>query len=257
MDERVEKVKTGIRSLKATRAVFAVAGISFSLVGIVVAFNRAAEVGVPAAVGIALVCSLFGFILGAGVWFVVGRFTQSAKDFAVKLHGPRFEEDLTGRTDHWDEVSRQNEVSPADDSSTPQLDLDVDLTSSVVVDDVEETLTLTAAHLFTQDDLRGNVDVVVSASPGESPDRLTAALLQHLQLGFDGRETRLEALAHQPNDPDGSFLVVLCYSVTDLIGEFDRPRLEHWIDELAASPGVVSVFWDDRLLGNVRLVVAD
>lgn len=257
MDERVEKGKTGIRSLKAIRAVFVVAGIGFSVAGIVVAFNQAAEVGVPAAVGIALACSLFGFLLAAGVWFVVGWFIQSAQDFTVKVHGPRFEEELTGRTDHWDEVAVKAASLPADESSTPQLDLDIDLTASVVMNDVEETLTLTAAHLFTQDDLRGNVDVVVSATPGRSPDRLTAALLQHLQLGFNGRDTRLEALAHQSNDPDGSFVVVLCYSVTDLIGEFDRPRLELWIDELAASPGVVSVFWDDRLLGTVRLVVAD
>ncbi len=101
------------------------------------------------------------------------------------------------------------------------------------------------------------MDLIVSASPGESPDHLTDALLQHLRLGFSGRETRLTPLGHEPNDPDGSCLVVLAYSVTDLIGEFDRPRLEQWIDELAASPDTVSVFWDDRLLGTVRLVIAD
>ena len=112
-------------------------------------------------------------------------------------------------------------------------------------------------HIWRPDDLRGNVDLVVSATPGVTPDQLTEALLQHLQLAFEGRETRLTSLSHQPNDLDSSFLVVLCYSVTDLIGEFDRPRLEQWIDEIASEPGMVNVYWDERLLGTVRVVVAD
>lgn len=250
-------MKTAIRVIKVTRGIFVAGGVLFAVAGITLAFGQAGEVGVPAAVGIALTCALFGYILAAGVWFFTGRFMRQAQDFAVRLYGGQFEKDLTGRTDYWDEVAAPAEASPTEESSTPLLDLDIDLTASVVVHDVEETLTLTAAHLFTQDDLRGNVDLVVSASPGDSPDRLTEALVQHLKLGFDGRETRLTSLAHQPNDPDGSFLVVMAYSVTDLIGEFDRPRLERWIDELAAEPGMVHVYWDKRLLGTVRLVVAD
>ncbi len=74
MDIRVEKVKSGIRRLNATRVVFAAAGVVFSVAGIVVAFNQAADVGVPAAVGIAAVCSVFGLVLAAGVWFVTGWF---------------------------------------------------------------------------------------------------------------------------------------------------------------------------------------
>lgn len=256
MDIRVQKTETASLVMKVTRGVFAAGGVLFAVAGIAVAFELAGEVGVPAAVGIALTCAFFGFILAAGVWFAVGRFMQSAQDFAVNVHGPQFEEDLTGRTDHWDEVPARADSSPPE-SSTPQLDLDIDLTASVVVHDVEATLTLTAAHLFTQDDLRGNVDLVVSASPGDSPDRLTEELLEHLHLGFEDRETRLKALAHDPNDPDGSFLVVVCFSVTDLIGEFDRPGLEQWIDELAAQPGAVNVYWDERFLGSVRLVIAD
>lgn len=257
MDARVEKMKSGIRFLRATRIVFVAGGAVFAVAAIAVAFSQATEVGVPAAVGIALIGSLFGLILAAGVWFVVSGFIESAKASAVQLYGPQFESDLTGRTDYWDQKTAQAEDSSAEESSTPQLDLEVDLTASVVVDGVEETLTLTAAHLFTQDDLRGNIDLIVSAAPGDAPDCLTESLLQHLQLGFDGRQTRLETVGHEPNDSDGSFLVVLCYSVTDLIGEFDRPRLEQWIDELAVEPGMISVFWDDRLLGTVRLVIAD
>ncbi len=256
-DTRVEKLKNGLRVLRAVRVVFALGGLAFAMAGIALAFHQAPEVGVPVALGIAAACSLFGFLFAAGAWFVVGRFMQSAQEFAVKLHGPQFEQELTARTDYWDEVAAQSGSSRAEESPTPQIDLDIDLTATAVAPGVEETLTLTAAQLFIEDDLRGNVDVVVSASPGESPDRLIEALLEHLQLGFDGRETRLRTQAHGPNDPDGSFLVVLCYSVTDLIGELDRTRLERWIDELATEPGMVNVYWDERLLGAVRLVIAD
>lgn len=256
-DTQVEKLKKGLRVLKAARVVFVLGGLAFAVAGIAMAFHQAPEVSVPAAVGIAAACLFFGVIFGAGAWLATAWFMQSAQDFAVRLHGPQFEEELTGRTDYWNKVTAQNETRSAKVTVPPELDLNVDLTATVVVHDIEETLTLTAAHLFIEDDLRGNVDVVVSASPAESPNRLTEALLEHLQLGFDGRATRLRTLAHRPNDPDGSFLVVLCYSVTDLIGEFDQPRLERWIDEFTADPGMANVYWDDRLLGTVRLVIAD
>ena len=50
---------------------------------------------------------------------------------------------------------------------------------------------------------------------------------------------------------------MVSFSVTDLIGELYRPRLEKWIDENAGEPGEIGVNWDDRLLCAVRFVVAD
>lgn len=256
-DIRVKKLQTATVVFKAARVVFALGGAGFALAAIVVAVGQAPAVGIPAAIGMAGVGSLFGLVFAAGMWFGVGWFLRMARDQSTKMFGPQFEQDLTGKTDYWDQAAAQVPTSSAVEPSTPQLDLDVDLTASIVVSDIEESLTFTAAHLFTQDDLRGNVDLIVAASPGDTPDHLTDALLQHLQLGFDDRQTQLKALGYQPNDPDGTFLVVLCYSVTDLIGELDRPRLEQWIDESAVEAGAVGVYWDDRLLGTVRLVVAD
>lgn len=250
MDKHAGGERDAVTRLKSVRAVFAIAGAAFACGAFVVAVNQADEAGLPTAIGISAAGLLFAVLLTAGVWFATGRILDAIQEMNEQHSEPRFEEEAVVPPDKVD-------APVPTPTSTPQLDLDVDATATVVVDDVEETLSLAAAHLFVRDDFRGNVDLVVTASPGHRPDHLTQALLQHLRLSFEERETKLSPLAHEENDPDGPFQVVLVYSVTDLIGEFDRPRLEQWIDELASEPGVVSVFWDERFLGTVRVIVAD
>lgn len=259
MDERAQKMKSGLQLLKVVRGVFLLGGVAFALAALGLAYKEFDDGNAAQALGIALIGILFGSVLAAGAWFVVSRFMESASEGMIRTFGPQFEQDLTDQTGHWDAVAANSVASTEDASSEAELDFTVELTATVVADDVEETLTVTAAHLFTRDDLRGNVDLVVSALPGNSPDSLTEALLQRLQLEFEGRRTRLSSLAHEANDPDGSFLIVLCYSIADLIEEFefDRPRLEQWINELATFSGTVRIYWDERFLGSVRLVIAD
>ena len=257
VDIRVKKLQTATAVFKAARVIFALGGAGFAIAAIVVAVGQAPDVGIPAAIGIALAGSLFGLAFAAGMWFGVGWFLRMARVHCIKMFGPQFEHELTGNTDYWDRRAE----SPADSGdyapSLANIDFETELTTSIAADRLEETLEIPAAMLFTQHDLRGNIDLVVGARDGFSRDRLTQAILQHVQIEFEGVDSRLSPTSHTEGDTDSEFSVWLCFSVTDMIGEFDRPRLEQWIDEKAAEPGMVSVFWDDRLLGTVRIVVAD
>jgi hypothetical protein len=257
VDVRARKLQTATTVFKAARVVFVLGGAGFAIAAIIVAFRQAPEAGIPGAIGIAVAGTMIGLVFSMGAWFGVGSFLHMAEDNCIQLFGPQFEHDLTGRTDYWDERAARTADSGDHAPSLADIDFETELTTALSADGLEETLEIPAAMLFTKDDLRGNVDLVVGAQDGVSPDRLTQALLRHLQLGFEGRQTRLSPLAHEENDSDSEFSVVLGYSVTDMIGEFERPRLEQWIDEKAAEPGVVIVYWDDRQLGMVRLVVAD
>lgn len=257
VDIRVRKLQNAAVVCKAVRIVFVLGGATFATAAIAVAVGQAPDVGIPAAIGMAFTGSLFGLAFALGGWFGVGSFLNMARDQCIKLFGPQFEQDLTGRTAYWNERAARSTDAGDPAPSLADIDFETELTTPVVADGLAEMLEIPAAMLFTKDDLRGNVDLAVGAQDGFSPDRLTQALLQHLKLGFEERQTRLSPLAHKQSDPDSQFSVVLGFSVTDLIGEFDRPRLEQWIDENAAEPGMVGVYWGDRLLGTVRLVVAD
>lgn len=256
-DIRVKKLQTAMAVFKAARVIFALGGAGFAIAAIVVAVGQATDVGIPGAIGIALAGVLFGLAFAAGMWFGVGWFLQMAQGQCIKMFGPQFEYELTGRTDHWD--GRPESPAESDDyaPSLANIDFEIELTTTIAADGLEETLEFSAAILFTRDDLRGNIDLPVSAQDGFRPDQLTQALLRHLKIGFEDRKTRLSPVAHEEHDPDGQFSIMVSYSVTDLIGELDRPRVEKWIDKVGGESKTVCVYWDDRLLGTVRLVVTD
>lgn len=256
-DVRVKKLQTATAVFKAARVVFALGGAAFAIGAIVVAVGQASEVGIPAAIGIAGVGLLFGLAFARAMWFGIGWAMKAATHHAVQLFGPQFEHDLTGRMDYWNERASQSMDSGEYVPSLANIDFEIELTTAIADDGLEEALQFSAAILFTRDDLRGNVDLPVSAQDGFRPDQLTQALLRHLKIGFEDRKTRLSPLAHEEHDPDSQFSIMVSFSVTDLIGELDRPRLEKWIDAKAGEPGQVGVYWDDRLLGMVRVVVAD
>ncbi len=257
VDIRVKKLRTATAVFKAARFIFALGGAAFSIAAIVVAVGQAPDVGIPAAIGIAGVGSLFGLAFALAMWFGIDWALKSATRHAVQLFGPQFEHDLTGRMNYWTERASQSTHSGEYVPSLANIDFEIELTTAIAANGPEETLEFSAAILFTREDLRGNVDLPVSARDGFRPDWLTQALLRHLKIGFEDRKTRLSPLAHEENDHDSQFSIMLSYSVADLIGELDRPRLEKWIDKVATVPAVVSVCWDDRVLGTVRLVVAD
>ena len=254
---RVKKLQTATVVFKAARVIFALGGAGFAIAAIVVAVGQAPAVGIPAAIGIAGVGSLFGLAFALAMWFGIGWFLQRGTDQSIKMFGPQFELDLTGRTDYWTERASQPTNSGENVPSLANIDFEIELTTTIAADGLEETLEFSAAILFTRDDLRGNIDLPVSAQDGFRPGQLTQALLRHLKIGFEDRKTRLSPVAHEEHDPDGQFSIMVSYSVTDLIGELDRPRVEKWIDEVAGESKTVCVYWDDRLLGTVRLVVAD
>lgn len=256
-DIRVKKLQTATAVFRAARVVFALGGAGFAVAAIVVAVVQAPDVGTPAAIGIALTGTFFGLALAAGMWFGVGWFLHKAKEHGIKMFGPQFEQDLTGRVDYWTERASKSTESGEFVPSLADIDWTVELTTSIAADGLEETLQFSAAMLFTKEDLRGNVELPVSAQNGFRPHLLTRVLLEHLKIGVADWQTRLSPVGHTNYDPDSHFSIWLSYSVTDLIGECDRPRLEQWIDEKRAETPEIRVYWDDRLLGSVRLVVTD
>ena len=262
-DIRVRKLQTATAVFMAARVIFAIGGAGFAIATIVVAVGQTPDVGIPAAIGVAGVGSLFGLAFALAMWFGIGWIVKSATGHAIRFFGPLVEHDSTGRMhDRIERASQSTNSGSSTNSgeyvpSLANIDFEIELTTAIAADGLEETLEFSAAILFTRGDLRGNVDLPVSARDGFWPDRLTQALLRYLKIGFEDRKTRLSPLAHEENDPDSQFSIMLSYSVTDLFGELDRPRLEKCIDKMAADPAVVSVYWDDRVLGTVRLVAAD
>ncbi len=266
-DIRVRKLQTATAVFKVVRIVFVLCGGGLAIGAMIYAFGQATELGMPSAIGIAVGGAFIGLVFALGAWFGIGWFLNMARDHSIKLFGPRFEQDLTGRTDYWDQRADlpldSGDHAPPDCVPTDyvptlaDIDFATELTVPIAADGLEETLEIPAAMFFTKHDLRGNIDLVVGARDGFSPHRLTQALLQHLRIGIDGVQTRLSPLGHTEHDPDSDFSVWLSYSVTDMIGEFDRTALELWIDKKAADPGMVNLYWDDRPLGTVRLVVTE
>ena len=256
-DVRVRKLQTGTRVLKATQVVFAIGGSAFALAAIFVAFQQAPDIGILAAIGVAVLGSMFGLVLAVGAWTGLNWFMRMINDNSIRIYGPQFELDLTGKNDYWNNVAA-DPVDPSDYApSLADIDFETELSAPIVADGLAETLEIPAAMLFTKHDLRGQLDLVVGAKDGFSPDRLTRAILQHLTIGFEVSPARMSPSIRSEHDTDSAYSVWLTFSVSSLIGQLNNPDLNQWIKQKAADPGTVHIYWDDQLLGKVHLVIAD
>jgi hypothetical protein len=168
------------------------------------------------------------------------------------LFEPPFEQHPT------DDVQQQAHAVGAQTAMATPLKWETENTVTAVVDSDEVTFEFSPVYLFTDDDLRGNVDLMVLTSPTLTDEQLC----ERLHLRIHGEGTMLSCLAHGQTEVDEPGVLVLSFSLSDTIEafDFDRPRYEKWIDEIAANPRHVEIFWDDsdyQLLCSATCLIVD
>lgn len=260
MEFRAENILKGFRKLKVFRVVFLVLASLIAIIGIVVGLKQAVDDGNPGPAAFGLIFAVFTLFVAGGVWYFIDYFMKSATESMVKLNGAQFEQELTGEVNYWKDAEQFAEKNP---NSVPNWgDLSIQATANVNVNGVEVTLQLSSANLFTKEDLRGNIDIVVAAEPSNEILTLVQTLCDHLTLRLPVRQKTLPCLSHGNHDPeDASFATVLGYSFFDLVEEFefnpDREQLDAWLDEFAAASPMIEVLWDDHMIAEVPCHVVD